>query len=363
MNQSGSDPELLSQVARVARLTARMTRGARTQSDVERIFISYRREDSGHAGRLYDWLQRSFPKGRLFMDVGTIQPGADFEDRIDEALSSAEVVLVLIGPRWLTDAAGHHRLDDPQDVVKREVASGLGREDILVLPVLLGGARMPSGDELPAELEDLARRTALDISDLRWDEGMERLSEVLRKVLGEPGDTATSGEMAELARMLVTVGNFLEDPDPEHDPGDFLIVGAGVGKNGEPDFAVEVMVQGEDAWCELASNVHTKDEVQVMNQILRLKDLGWTHPPEGANTKGWLRGLRLTRWWRDIRSNTMNGDFEDVNTAILETFLAVYGAPPQGVALGWSSPPRHHPTKRPDAAPQDGGQLVRAVWR
>src|SRR5262249_29982078 len=52
-----------------------------------RIFISYRRADAaGDAGRLADHLQRRFGAERLFLDVDTIEPGADFARVLREAL-------------------------------------------------------------------------------------------------------------------------------------------------------------------------------------------------------------------------------------------------------------------------------------
>src|SRR5437762_13185902 len=92
------------------------------------VFISYRRDDaSGHAGRLYDYLVASLGKGRVFMDVDAIAPGADFVERIDSALSRSRAMFVVIGPRWgvATDRAGRRRLDDPRDVVRREIAAAL----------------------------------------------------------------------------------------------------------------------------------------------------------------------------------------------------------------------------------------------
>jgi hypothetical protein len=363
MKKSGVDPELLSQVSRVARLTARMTRGPRTDPDAERIFISYRRDESGHAGRLYDWITRSLPHVPLFMDVDSIQPAADFVDRIDEALGSAEILVVLIGPQWLTTAGPerHPRLEDQRDFVRREVTTGLDR-NILILPVLVGGAKMPSQGELPDGLEDLARRNAVEISDTRWDDRASRVIDVLRKALNEPV-AMTTDEAAErqiAGRVLVTVGEFLEEPDSERDPGDFLIVAAGPGKNDELDFGIEINVGEHGAWCELVSSVFSGDEADVMNQALRLKDLGWTPPAEGAYEKRWLKGMRLTRWWRDIHSNTLIGDFEDIGKAIMGTFVEVFRALPQGVALGWSSVPRLHPTACSEKGTEDIVQTVRA---
>ena len=47
------------------------------------IFISYRRDDSRYqAHRIYEALRRVLP-GRLFMDIDSIRPGADFVDILE----------------------------------------------------------------------------------------------------------------------------------------------------------------------------------------------------------------------------------------------------------------------------------------
>jgi uncharacterized membrane protein YidH (DUF202 family) len=114
------------------------------------------------------------------MDVDTIEPGADFVARIEDAVGSAAVLLVVMGRGWLEskDEQGRRRLDDPKDFVRLEVASAL-RRDVRVIPVLVGGARMPEEDELPAALAVLSRRNALVVSDLDWRAGMARLLAVL----------------------------------------------------------------------------------------------------------------------------------------------------------------------------------------
>ena len=80
------------------------------------IFISYRRDDSAaHADRLYERLMQRYGDARVFMDIGTIEPGADFVEAIQAAAGSATVVLVLIGRTWRTsvDGTGQRRLENP----------------------------------------------------------------------------------------------------------------------------------------------------------------------------------------------------------------------------------------------------------
>ena len=128
-----------------------------------RVFISYRRqESSGLAGRLYDRLAARFGDDQVFMDVDTIALGVDFAEVITQAVSSCEVLLAVIGPRWLsaTDEDGRRRLDDPDDLVRLEIAAALER-DIRVIPILVEGAVMPRRQQLPEALAGLARRNAL----------------------------------------------------------------------------------------------------------------------------------------------------------------------------------------------------------
>jgi len=128
-----------------------------------RVFISYRREDtSGQAGRLYDALAEKLGQDNVFMDVDTIDIGVEFKHAIESAVSSCDVLFVMIGPRWLTaaDSRGERRLSRADDYVRLEVEAALGR-NIRVVPALIAGAVMPVADDLPGTLAPLALRNAV----------------------------------------------------------------------------------------------------------------------------------------------------------------------------------------------------------
>lgn len=57
---------------------------------------------------LYDRLVDRFGEDQVFKDVGSIAPGDDFIEVITSAVGSCDVLLALIGDRWLTivDEAG-----------------------------------------------------------------------------------------------------------------------------------------------------------------------------------------------------------------------------------------------------------------
>jgi hypothetical protein len=110
------------------------------------------------------------------MDVSTIAVGTDFVDQVERAISTADVSLVVIGPGWLgaTDAEGRRRLDDPEDHVRSEVRSALASPNPVV-PVLVGGATLPTEDQLSDDLKALARRQAVELRDESWPEDVESL--------------------------------------------------------------------------------------------------------------------------------------------------------------------------------------------
>jgi hypothetical protein len=148
------------------------------------IFISYRREDTpGHAGRIFDRLRSRFGSDVVFMDVTAIEAGVDFVDALRDAVGSCDALLAVIGPQWLSATHdGKRRLDDPADFVRLEIVAALER-NVRVLPVLVAGASLPPTESLPADLQKLTRRQAIDLRDARWDDDVERLIEGLDKFL------------------------------------------------------------------------------------------------------------------------------------------------------------------------------------
>jgi hypothetical protein len=153
------------------------------------IFISYRRDDAeGQAGRLFDELSAHFGRDAVFMDVAGIKKGMDFRRIIDEHVTSCGVLLVIIGKTWLsaTDGKGQRRLDDANDFVRLETAVALAR-DIPVVPVLVHDAVMPTAQELPDVLKELAFRNGTELTHARWDSDVKLLIEDLRPYLETPG--------------------------------------------------------------------------------------------------------------------------------------------------------------------------------
>ena len=125
------------------------------------------------------------------MDVDAIEPGIPFDESIQRALDQCEVLLVVIGKRWMDKQAGvAPRIHDPKDFVRLEIAAALSR-NIRVIPILLDGANMPTEEELPEPLRALARRKALEVSNSRFDADIETLIGVIRTVVDNTGESVT----------------------------------------------------------------------------------------------------------------------------------------------------------------------------
>lgn len=176
------------------------------------IFLCYRRADAqGWAGRLGADLAEAFGDAGRFFDLSSIPPGADFLKAIEESLKASSAALVLIGPGWLDarDEKGGRRLDDKDDVVRLEIATALTLT-VPVIPVLLGGARMPRAAQLPEDLRPLARLNAFELSDSRWTFDCGRLFGSLAQ---QTGLARLKGNPPDEAKIVVASG--LEALDSE----------------------------------------------------------------------------------------------------------------------------------------------------
>jgi len=134
------------------------------------VFISYRRDDtSGYAGRLYDQISAAFGADHVFIDVATIEPGSDFVEVIEQRVSACDALIALIGKNWLAskDEQNRLRLGSSNDFVCVEIIAALKR-NVEVIPLLVGGAKMPLQQELPESLQRLARHQAVEVSDAHF---------------------------------------------------------------------------------------------------------------------------------------------------------------------------------------------------
>jgi hypothetical protein len=142
---------------------------------VPKIAISYRHADTATAGRIRDRLADRYGDEAIFMDIDNIPFGKDFRVHISEAIVQSDILLVIVGQRWLGARGGNRRIDDEADFVRLEVETAL-RNAIPIIPVLVGSARMPQRAQLPESLKNFSFLNAAPVDTGRdFHQHMERL--------------------------------------------------------------------------------------------------------------------------------------------------------------------------------------------
>jgi len=150
------------------------------------IVISYRRADAaGTAGRMFDKLTSHFGDGHVFMDIDSIPAGTNFRRYLRDILSHSDIVLAVMGPRWMGEG-GRRRIAEDTDLVRFEVQTAL-EQNIPLIPVLVDHADMPRAEDLPDGLKDLVDLNAVEVGPGRdFHVHMDRLIRSIETLLKAP---------------------------------------------------------------------------------------------------------------------------------------------------------------------------------
>ena len=174
-----------------------------------RVVISYRRSDSAAiAGRIADQLKARFGEDSVFMDIDNIPLGVDYRVHIKGELLKSEILIVVIGPRWLApDPDGTRRIHNEADPVRVEIETAL-REQVPVIPVLVEEAIMPTVKDLPESLHGFAFLNAAEVDigrDFRHHvdclgHALNSLSDRKRTAASAPSDASAETPVAAAVR-------------------------------------------------------------------------------------------------------------------------------------------------------------------
>ena len=146
----------------------------------KRIFLSYRRADTQDiAEQLYELLSQHFGATNVFLDRADIEHGERWFDEIERQVDKADVVVALIGSRWLELLDAHL---GSEDVLRFELARALQRGK-QVVPVLVGSTPMPDLMLLP-DLRALSQVQALTLAPNHPDRAVRELLGRLKPGLG-----------------------------------------------------------------------------------------------------------------------------------------------------------------------------------
>jgi hypothetical protein len=151
-----------------------------------KVVISYRRDDSqAIAGRIREHIERRYGPRFVYIDVRNIPIGVAHKQHFRNALRRADLMMVIIGRRWLgVKDDGQRRIDEEDDFVRSEVEAALDLT-VPIIPVLVDGGLMPEVKQLPESLAELPALNAAVVDSGRdFDHHMERLFEELDKRIG-----------------------------------------------------------------------------------------------------------------------------------------------------------------------------------
>ena len=142
-----------------------------------KICLSYRRSESAAiTGRIFDRLASRYGNDSVFLDIESIPYGKDFHQHIQDVLRQVDVLVAVVGPKWLGPQEGAiDRIHDEKDPIRIEVQTAL-YERVFVIPVLVEGATMPTETQVPEPLREFTYRHAVRVdSTLDFHAHVDRL--------------------------------------------------------------------------------------------------------------------------------------------------------------------------------------------
>ena len=142
-----------------------------------RIFMSYRRADTGPVvRRIGDRIIGRFGDGAIFRDEVSIPGGTDFPNQIQSALSTCHIVLAIIGNRWM-------KSPPKDDWIEVELETAR-KNNIIIIPVLIDDAIMPTASEMPQSIGWITAINAITVrQDADFDRDLEKLFEVAQSLI------------------------------------------------------------------------------------------------------------------------------------------------------------------------------------
>ena len=147
------------------------------------VFVSYRRQSSNDlAGRMADRLRGHFGRRRVFLDVTDIRPGARFPHEIDRRIRDADAFVAIVDRTWENGSGelGAGNLHNPKDWVRRELSVALEHE-VVVIPVLVNRAALPSAASLPEDIRAVTEYEAVPFIPNNFDTDIMRLIKALEQ--------------------------------------------------------------------------------------------------------------------------------------------------------------------------------------
>jgi TIR domain len=149
------------------------------------IFINYRTGDEeAFASLVYKGLSERFGSERVFLDKESIALGEDFTRALPTGVRDSEVLLAVMGSRWLTVSNKQgHNVHHEDDWVRREILEAFDY-GVRVVPVLVSDTpRIRLWSDLPEALAKLADLQDHKLNLESFDAGLRELGDKLVKLV------------------------------------------------------------------------------------------------------------------------------------------------------------------------------------
>jgi hypothetical protein len=154
-----------------------------------KIFVNYRRADE----KIFVELLRThfmwrYGRENVFMDFDSLPPFTNFDDFIRQKVRECDVVVMMIGKRWLELLRQKEAAGDP-DYVRIELEEALAHGK-LIAPIYILGASMVTERDLPESLRPINKINAEFISDGRHLlDDVQRVMNAFEQQIAERGAT------------------------------------------------------------------------------------------------------------------------------------------------------------------------------
>ncbi len=129
------------------------------------IFVNYRHADSRpNTLILANKLKQEFGENFVFIDVDDMVAG-NWTEQIEEQLNKSKVFLCIMGPEWLklqNTESGQRRLDEENDVVRREIEYALSHTKTII-SVRLEKVEIPPRTSLPKSIQSLVDHQSVQV--------------------------------------------------------------------------------------------------------------------------------------------------------------------------------------------------------
>jgi hypothetical protein len=187
-----------------------------------RVFINYRHEDTwGEALLLRDRLANRFGSENVFLDVHDVLPGMNWLEEIKSHRASCDVLLSLIGPRWMSTMKIREQaaaVQPTEDYVRFEIEYALRRDSgIYVIPVLVGDAVLFTSEALPRSLQAIAKIEVEQVRQNRFEEDLAHLFGRLETIAREQSVPAPKPtEERRAAQIPASAKGIAPPPDDAH---------------------------------------------------------------------------------------------------------------------------------------------------